>query len=280
MQKVAIDLGFGWTKIAIKEKVFKFPSWLAYHTPAPIDNLAVVSFDGKEYVVGEDAKYERQKITIAGINDLINYFPVFKRYALQLLGIDEREAQVITGLPPIHKDKAPILEKQGAIVLPQSVGIYLDVADIIDAEEILILDIGFNTIDYVLVVNGVRKRGNTFEKQGVERMVEIFKSKLPDDLAYLKQFSLQRLMDTFEKGFANVEGEKIDLTDFKEKAIDEYNEVVRTRLRSEIGNLLEEIEQVVIAGGGAYYLNKIRASRVFIPNEPEFSQARGYLKWE
>jgi len=279
--KVAFDLGFGWTKVcADTGECFKFPTWLAYHSDTAISEVDKVLVDGKEYVVGEDARLERQRITITSIQELLNYFPVFKRYSLEKLGISESEAQIITGLPPIHKDKAEILEKQGAVVLPQGLGIFLDVADKVSEEELMIIDIGFNTVDYIVVIKNKRKKGNTIEKQGVERMIELFRNKLPDSLGYLKQFSFQRLMDVFEKGYATVEGERIDLTSYKERAIEEYNEVLKTRLKDEIGNLIDEIERIVIAGGGAYYLKDIRKAGIYIPEKPEFSQARGYLKYE
>ncbi|ACO04969.1 conserved hypothetical protein (plasmid) [Persephonella marina EX-H1] len=279
--KVAFDLGFGWTKVCTDTgECFKFPTWLAYHSDTAISEVDKVLVDGKEYVVGEDARLERQRITITSIQELLNYFPVFKRYSLEKLGISESEAQIITGLPPIHKDKAEILEKQGAVVLPQGLGIFLDVADKVSEEELMIIDIGFNTVDYIVVIKNKRKKGNTIEKQGVERMIELFRNKLPDSLGYLKQFSFQRLMDVFEKGYATVEGERIDLTSYKERAIEEYNEVLKTRLKDEIGNLIDEIERIVIAGGGAYYLKDIRKAGIYIPEKPEFSQARGYLKYE
>jgi len=236
--KVAFDLGFGWTKLSLETgESFKFPTWLAYYSNDPIGEVDKVLVDGKEYVVGEDARLERQKITITGIQELLNYFPVFKKFALEKLGVPESEAKIITGLPPIHKDKAHILERQGVEVLPQGLGIYLDVIDKIDTNELMIIDIGFNTIDYLVIVNNKRKKGNTLERQGVIRMIELFRNKLPDDLGYLKQFSFQRLMDVFEKGFANIAGERVDLNPFKEKAIEEFNEVLKTRLKDEIGNL-------------------------------------------
>jgi hypothetical protein len=237
--------------------------------------MDTVTVDGIEYVVGEDAKYERQKITISDINNLISYFNVFKKYALQKAGIKEDGTQIITGLPPIHKDKASKLEKQGVVVLPQGVGIYLDAKDKVKSNEMLILDIGFNTVDYILVSNGVKKKGNTLEKQGVERMVEMFRSQI--DISFVKQFPLQRIMEIFEKGYVSLEGEHIDLSHIKKRAIDEYNEILKTRLNSEIGNLLNEIESIVLAGGGAYYIKDIRKD-VYIPDAPEFSQARGYTK--
>jgi len=274
--KVGLDLGFGWCKVYTSEgNYFKFPSWLAYHPSDAISEMDTVTVDGKDYVVGEDAKYERQKITISDINDLISYFSVFKKYALQKAGIKEDGVQIITGLPPIHKDKAGKLEKQGVTVLPQGVGIYLDVKDKIKSNEMLMLDIGFNTVDYILVSNGVKKKGNTIEKQGVERMVEMFRSQI--DISFVKQFTLQRIMEIFEKGYMSTEGERIDLTHIKKRAINEYNEILKTRLKSEIGNLINEIESIVLAGGGAYYIKDIRKD-VYIPDEPEFSQARGYTK--
>jgi len=279
--KVAFDLGFGWTKVCTDEgNCFKFPSWVAYHSNTAISEVDRVLVDGKEYVVGEDAKYERQKISIAGIDELINYFPVFKKYALEKLEVDEKSAEIITGLPPVYKEKAEQLEKQGVEVLPQGLGIYLDVEDKIVSDEVIIIDIGFNTVDYILAKNGVKKKGHTLENQGVQRMVELFRNKLPSEFGYLKGFSLQRIMDTFEKGYAVIEGEKVDLSQYKDNAVREYNEMLKTRLTEEIGNLINEVEQIVVAGGGAYYLNGIRKSGVFIPENPEFSQARGYLKYE
>jgi len=272
--KVGLDLGFGWCKVCTSEGTcFKFPSWLAYHTSTAISEMDTVSVDGVEYVVGEDAKYERQKITMSDINDLISYFNVFKKYALQKADIKEDVAQIITGLPPIHKNKAGKIEKQGATVLPQGFGIYLDVKDKVKSNEMLILDIGFNTVDYILVSNGMKKKGNTLEKQGVERMVEMFRSQI--DISFVKQFPLQRIMEIFEKGYVSLEGEHIDLSHLKKRATDEYNEILKTRLKSEIGNLLDEIESIVLAGGGAYYIKNIRKD-VYIPDAPEFSQARGY----
>jgi hypothetical protein len=197
---------------------------------------------------------------------------------LQRLNIEENNAQIITGLPPIYKDKMSILNKQVAEVLPQGLGIFFDVFDKKIGEELLIIDIGFNTVDYVVVVGDIKKKGNTLEKQGVERMIELFRNKLPAELSYLKQFQFQRLLEVFERGYALVESEKVDLNGIKNKAIEEYNELLKTRLKDEIGNLLEEVEQVVIAGGGAYYLKNLRKAGVYVPENPEFSQARGYVK--
>ena len=273
--KIGFDLGFGWTKVCTDEGTcFKFPTWLAYHSGGAISEMETVIVDGKEYVVGEDAKYERQKIAITSIDELLNYFPVFRKYVLSKLNVDD--AEIITGLPPVHKDKASMLQKQGVQVIPQGVGIWLDVKDKVQTNEMLILDLGFNTVDYILVVNNSKKKGNTLEKMGVERMVELFRNKL--DISILKQFPLQRLMDVFEKGFATIEGERIDLTPIKQKAVDEYNEVLFTRLKDEVGNLIEEVETIIVAGGGAYYLRNLRKAGIFIPEAPEFAQARGYTR--
>ena len=162
-----------------------------------------------------------------------------------------------------------------AEVVPQGVGIYLDVADKLPSDEVLILDIGFNTIDFLVVIEGQKKMGGTLEKEGTERMLELFRKELTVD--YLKNLPVSRLLEAFERGYTIIEGEKIDLTPEKQKAIQRYEEILRTRLRNEIGNLLSEMENVVVAGGGAYYLRSLRPDAI-IPDKPEFSQARGYTK--
>jgi len=285
--KIAFDFGFGWTKVCVDTptgiQCIKFPSWLAYHSNSSISEVDRVVFDGKEYVVGFDAKYERQKITITSMRELLNYFPLFKKYALTRLGINEHDIeQIITGIPPSQKQHASILEAQNIKVVPQGVGIYLDTisrSNFEDVEDILVIDIGYNTVDYLLVTvkDSKKKKGNSIEKMGVERMIELFRDKLPDEISYIKQLSLQRLMEIFEKGYVNLEGEKINLSNYKNKAIDEYNEILKTRLYDEIKNLIDEVELLTLAGGGAYYIDNIRKAGVFVPEEPEFSQARGYL---
>ncbi len=282
MKAIGLDVGFGWTKVCVMEEntdpsYLKFPSWIAYHSNTPISELEIVVADGKEYVVGYDAKHEQKRIILSDINDLINYYPVIEKYVLTKLKITG-DYSIVTGLPPLYKDLANKLTRYNVKVIPQGLGIWLDVKDDIKADESMIVDIGFNTVDYLIVADNIKKKGATITKLGVERLVELFRDTLPQELEYLRQSSFQKLMLVFEKGYAIFEGEKILLEKYKEKAIEHYNEIVMSRLKNELGGAIEEIEMIVIAGGGAYYMKNLRKAGVYIPQNPELSQARGYAK--
>jgi hypothetical protein len=280
-----IDVGFGWTKVVTDDNSFKFPSWIAYHTPSPVSELDTVRYGNKNYVVGRDVKYEAQRIETTGITELINYFPVFLKHIETITGKLDR---IVTGVPVIHKDHLSALKEtiqENGVecdILPQGIGIFIDTENRVQ-DEVLVLDIGFNTLDYfVLVKNGgwKKKRGNTVEKFGLIRAVDMFRSTIPDKVGYAKNFSFSRLLEIFEKGTLMFDGEGVDLTSIKRAALEEYAEMVTTRLREEIGESVYDMETVIIAGGGAntVKVDIFKNSRVIIPEAPEYSQARGYLK--
>ena len=283
--KVGADVGFGFVKVVFNGKKIKFPTAIAYHTSTDISEVEVVVHDGKEYVVGEDVRYEPNVITILTVEELINYYPVFLKYALkkELSEIDE----IAVGLPPKHRKLSEKLEQvlvncgiKKVEVLPQGFGIFMDVREKV-GDEVLIVDLGFNTVDFLVIKNGKKKKGHTLEKMGILKAVEIFRDLLPSEYAFLKGTPLTKMLQRFEKGYTIVDGERIDLKNFKEKAIQRYTEILEGELRRHLGDFVREVESLVFAGGGANLIKPemIRPKGVFIPNEPEFSQARGYLRW-
>ena len=286
---LGLDIGFGHTKVVYEGGKFKFPTWLAYHSPSSIDSVEVIEWDGKEYVVGEDVKYEPQRIELPDFKEIIKYFPVFMKYVEKKVGTEI--GSVIVGVPPKYKDLVEDIKKKGEGLgldiqaIPQGVGIYRDNKDRIDQtleREAFILDIGFNTVDYLIVKEDRKVKGDTIEKFGVMKAVELFKNYLPEELSYLKNFSTSKLMGVFEKGYAVIEGEKIDLNPYKEKAKTSYREMLVNRLKQAVGDFIYETELVIIAGGGAFLFQngekETFGKNVYIPSEPEFSNARGFYR--
>lgn len=286
---LGLDIGFGHTKVVHEGGKFKFPTWLAYHSPSSIDSVEVIEWDGREYVVGEDVRYEPQRIELPDFKEIIKYLPVFLKFVERKIGtgIDS----VIVGVPPKYKDLVEDIKKRGESlgisiqVIPQGVGIYVDTKEKIDQtseREAFILDIGFNTVDYLIVKDDRKVKGDTIEKFGVMKAVELFKNYLPEDLSYLKNFSTSKLMGVFEKGYAVIEGEKIDLSSYKEKAKSAYREMLVNRLKQAVGDFIYETELIVIAGGGAFLFQngekETFGKNVHIPSEPEFSNARGFYR--
>ncbi|HIP43558.1 MAG TPA: ParM/StbA family protein [Aquifex aeolicus] len=283
--RIGADVGFGFVKVVFNGSQVKFPTALAYHTATDISEVDVVVHDGKEYVVGEDVRYEPNVITILTVEELINYYPVFLKYALK-----EKIAQVeeiAVGLPPKHKNYSDKLKEivrslgiKNVEVLPQGFGIFIDVKDKI-GEEVLIVDVGFNTVDFLVIKEGKKKKGHTLEKMGILKAVEIFRDLLPSEYAFLKGTPLTKMLQRFEKGYTVIDGERIDLKEFKEKALQRYTEILEGELRRHLGDFVREVESLVFAGGGANLIKPemIRPKGVIIPNQPEYSQARGYLRW-
>ena len=286
---IGLDIGFGHTKVVANGKKKKFPSWIAYPSKSAISEAEEVKVGSESMVVGEDAKYEPRRIEISNVSTLIKYSPYFLQYVVNWLG--ETPKLVVSGLPPAHKEKREeykealksVLKEGDVEVVLQGMGILKDVEDRL-GEDALIIDIGFNTIDYLLVVRQGEKwryrKGNTIEEYGVLRAVEAFRENIPDDLAYVKNLSLSRLIEAFEKGEIVVQGMRKRLNDIKEIAIREFTNSLITRLQAELGNALYEVETIAIAGGGANLIdrNLIEHANVVIPEEPEFSNARGYYR--
>lgn len=286
--KIGLDIGFGHTKVVYDGGELKFPTWLAYHTPSSIDSVEVIEWDGKKYVVGEDVRYEPQRIELPDFGEIIKYFPVFLKFVEKKL--KQKIKVIITGVPPKYKELVGKVKEKcesmdvSAEVVPQGVGIYLDTKEKIDKtseREAFILDIGFNTVDYLIVKNDRKIKGDTIEKFGVMKAVELFKSYIPKEHSYLRNFSTSKLMSVFEKGYAVVEGEKLDLSSYQKKAKSAYREMLVNRLKQSVGDFIYETELVIIAGGGAFLFkneSETFGKNVYIPPKPEFSNARGYLK--
>ncbi|SNZ15569.1 ParM/StbA family protein [Hydrogenobacter hydrogenophilus] len=286
---IGIDVGFGWTKVAKDGvEVGKFPTWIAYYESG-MESVEPVEFEGRAYVVGEDARYSRRRIELADAELLFRFFPVIVEYAKRRFQLND---DVVSGLAPKHyalykespklKDRLSFLKA----VLVQGVGVLLDIAeDVRDGEVVFVIDIGFNTIDYVLA----KREGTTWRRYaigsieglGVLRAIEIFKEKLPSSLSILQGFSQSRLIEAFEKGYATIESERVELKPYIDLACEEYVDILLSRLKSELSGRVEERDKLVLAGGGA---NLIEASLfgkdALIPNKPEYSNARGYSRFE
>jgi len=292
--KLGIDLGFGFTKIAYATPdgnitTLKFPSWVAYFERTPMSQIEPIEVDGIEYVVGEYAKYERQKLEMASIEEFVKLSPILVKEAIRRTG---SPTEMVVGIAPKFKDYRSEIEKRihstipgnyELSVMPQGFGAYIDLIDTkpeLTQEDILIVDIGFNTVDYILISNGKRIKGNTIEKLGMTEAVNIFRSLIPPSYSQLQNYSPSRLLQIFEspKGEVLVMGSTLNLSSFREKAIIRYSELVLSRLKEEVGSLITEIPYILVVGGGAYYV-KLPLRNVIIPDQPEYANARGFLKY-
>jgi len=290
MKVLGIDLGFGQVKVVSSEGRLKFPSQIAQYLENEVSDVSAVEYGGAKYVVGEEAGSFRQKLSLSTVPLMIRYSPVLLWKAIMEMG--EGEYFVVSGLPPSFKSMGKDFERmllsvegvEKVLIVPQGVGVLQDVKDyVLGYDSALILDIGFNTVDYVSVrVKGkevIKERGGTIEGLGVKSAVEIFRSLLPADVGYYRNEPYVFLVPYFIKGRISVAGREVFLIEEKARASRLWSEQIYLRLQEEIGELIRGKTVFVVAGGGAYILDKSVFEReVFIPADPDFSNARGYYE--
>lgn len=303
---VGIDIGFGYTKayavVNGKSVYVKFPTWIAVANKGAYSEVKSYSYQGKELWVGDTCKHSQNKIEIATPDDIIQYYPLFKQAILDKMyektGIPRSDVIAITGLPPKYyfeiakpQNKGKLMEEdlnEKPKVIWQGLGVLLDIMlgqqiDFENDETVIVVDIGYNTVDYLIVMytNSDWKKVsvNSIVEMGLMKAVDLFRQELPTELSIVKTWSKQRLIQAFEKGVVNIDGEKVDLTNLKIKAIDTYSEMLINRLKDEIGEEMIINDRLVVAGGGANVLEdrlKKERKNIIIPPQPEFSNARGY----
>lgn len=283
MVKVGLDLGYGFVKAVSSDgKTIKIPTWLAVATPGLYSDFETYVLNGVKYWIGEAALYG-EKIELNTAEDLVRFYPIFRDYVLRRLNIPQ--AQVITGLSPIDYFSKSNLKAmiENDVVLWQGLGVLIDQSDkLTDVDTVAVIDIGFNTVDYVIVrrVDGKWKKVkvNSIPHLGLMRAINIFKDLLPNsDYDFLKTATKQSLVLAFENKKISHYGQVVDITGYVNNAVSQYSGLLDTILESEID--MGSVEKVVVAGGGSYYYKPSSHKNVLIPEEPEFSNARGYLKW-
>ena len=101
IQKIAIDIGYGDTKVYYEGQSFKFPSAIEPSRQAQVDlaesKLDTYLFNAQEFRVGQKAL--RNAIATRGFNFLNKYSPLLIFHALKLAEVDfEKPIQIATGL--------------------------------------------------------------------------------------------------------------------------------------------------------------------------------------
>ena len=99
-EKIAVDLGYGDTKVCTEKGCFKFPSAVEWLGESISDfgggEDDVFLFNGKEYRVGEKAA---KPVSTRSFGFLVNYAPLLVYAAIKRAGIDpDRPVDLVVGL--------------------------------------------------------------------------------------------------------------------------------------------------------------------------------------
>lgn len=292
MQRIAIDIGYGDTKVVCGDKEFKFPSAIEREKESAAEYASsaedVYIFDGKKYVVGERASYGA--VSTRGFNFLVKYSPLIIYHAIKKACIDtSRPIEIATGLSIVNwNDKEQFISsiskininneifEPNVVLMAQGQGVFEDYKENKDGL-VCIVDIGYNTLDFLVFEDCKPKTNLSFAtKQGVNRIVTELQTKLQKKFS--TDLSEQAVKDIFIKGYILNFGEKIDLSDEISSSKEEYRDFIIDELKSKRLDLLQRSSKVIFAGGGAYFLGGVSLPKntVFSATPYEFANVRGY----
>lgn len=308
--RLGLDIGFGDVKIAYRNgnglTTSKYPT--AIHHKARNENPIYTTdneyeFEGGGYVAGEAAKngaYGTRSYTF-----LRKYAPVFAYIALKQLekANGRMPEQIGIGLPLTYYSKENVadMEKrmrrfivnQEVIDIPvtvyvQGYGVLVDYIGGFQpgerdaaAKELLVIDVGFNTVDIVNVENGkvTRQGSDTMENDGVSRMTEQIISYFRPKHFDLSPVEAAELLRT---GTVRIYGQMEDHSELVREITEEYVGWLFGEIESRYGKRIKKTGKIILAGGGAYFLRHYipaeYASQVYIPERPEMANARGFLR--
>jgi plasmid segregation protein ParM len=169
---------------------------------------------------------------------------------------------------------------QKVLVLPQGLGIWYDCDKPSDA---LIIDIGFNTVDVLRIKNSKPQPENSLSilGTGVVIMANLFSELLSEELK--SQFNIVEsnkiLMDG---GTFRYNRHDLNFSDDVMRLKKVYTEKLLTDIftNPHIAKTIGNVENLIIAGGGAYFIDKKiqEDQNIYIPDKPEFSNVLGFIK--
>lgn len=271
---IAIDIGYGACKILYDGKLTSFPTAISFHTDNGVKygQDSVYEFEGEQYYVGDDA-VSAECFTTTDFKFLLKYAPLIIYHILKKFdGINlARPVELRTGLSLSDWDKRTEFAKRienfevngekvslNVSFLPQGAGILnaaLERYPELSRAHVCIIDIGMNTINYLVMKNGkpIRSLSASYPGHGAISMIKALTSFMENK--YGMSFSNTELIRVFVKEefkYGGVFDEEV-----AEKVKELKRQLILRIFQSVLVNekkSLNTADAVVISGGGAHIL--------------------------
>jgi len=304
MTPVGLDLGYSSSKISSLGILSTEPTAINFSIDSGIDygDSNSYLFNDEDLLVGEEASKESFSTLDYKFKEtydpLIIFHTLFKLKAINFNEVDQNHLELRIGLALAdwkHKDdyisRISEIHVDGRTfrfnnikILPQGAGAYIDyiskVQNGIHLEDASLIDIGYNTINFLNFINGNPQKQycRSYPGHGVSSIIKSFTDFLENEFAI--NFSEQEAIQIFLKGkfmFNGIEQEKVPLI------INELKSNFLKKLRNSIlvkeRKLLSTSTKVIFAGGGSNLLaNSVFPPNVdFVPEERMYSNVRGFM---
>ncbi|MCF7990918.1 MAG: ParM/StbA family protein [Thiohalocapsa sp.] len=323
MQVVGLDIGYSNLKVAFgqageRPRLRVLPAIAAprAHVAAQLEGLSqagtagiAVRLDGEEWIVGvrptQISGWQRALHADYAASDS---YRALLLSALSLLPFD-RVDRLVTGLPVSQAADAGRREALRAIILgrhalgpgvievadvrviAQPVGSYIDVlmhagddiVDVIGDGTVLVIDVGYFSVDWAVLVNGDLRRtatGTSLEATSVlieaaAAFIGADRGGKPPTAAIERSLAEQRADILYR-------GERIPLARYLDRAAKQTGQVALEALRRDLRREHTEVDLILLTGGGsALFAPLVRTlfDRVplHVPADPVGANARGYF---
>jgi PRTRC genetic system protein D len=299
---VAIDVGYGRTKIVTANKRDMFDSHLVRYKSSSLDFMKKtdkVEVDNFRYYVGENALAEGSPISLIG-----DHFHGSKEWkallAYALYGIREQGSHVeklVLGLPLSQYNEQRKQQLRAVkdfrfsvngedyqftfdkiFILPQGAGAILEY--ITQEDGTAIVDIGYYTLDLAAFREGeFSVEQSASINYGIQKLYHSIAKEL--NRRWNISPDTKKIEKLLRSGKLLLEGQEIDIREMLTELKFGYAEDLVSRLNDNWSEVLKDVNRVVFIGGGTEVIRDILPDKAnfLVPQEPSFANAAGFFKY-
>lgn len=305
----AVDIGFGDVKVVGPNRALsKFSSIIT-----PVDDGLNTGGDGagiyqfsfgmqqgtKKYRLGGDPS---RAISLLDFEAMRAFAPLLAFRALEAFGdVDvlalglplkywkEYAPEFAAALKTLNANGRQITAKE-VLVIPQAVGALMDLRFDWDGRAFgrkpigkgLLVDVGFNTIDLLVVDAGVvvPELCEMVSRGGLSKVALDIARHI--DHRFEVRTTAQTAMEVLLSKKMQYQGAEVDLADVCHKLLSRYAEELFAKIVDGHTTLVNLADRIILCGGGAHFLRGYIPEQyrniVLIPDSPEYCNARGFYK--
>jgi len=300
---LAVDVGYGRTKIATDKRKEYFSSYLVRHRKSDLDFMNksdIVEVDSQKFFVGDKALSQGSPISLIGDSfHGSTYWKALLAYAMYSVKdeINEGIDTLVLGLPLSQYNEERKMQIKSVrdfkfyvngeeynisagnvVVLPQGAGAILEYMK--KEEGTAIVDIGYYTLDLACFreggFNAAQSLSNNF---GIQRLYQEISKEIN------KKFNISPDIKKIERVVRTkkflYEGKEYDLSEMISEFKYDYCQNLVGILNENWSEVLKEVNRVVFIGGGTEIIKDLLPDKAnFVVTEnPSFANVLGFYKY-